>query len=142
MDSRFLLIPFPPHHSPASRLQNSTTLHCCRLLPAHVGSEGFLHAGQWLLIKCEQYRDKRRTAFLVWIKTVPGPVNLHTNPSPDARPEMMPPEDTRSRTYFVFQATRCPLSTMYFSPSASYSPMSVTLIVERQLARSNSHPSG
>ena len=30
------------------------------------------------------------------MNTVPGPVNLHTSPSPDARPEMMPPEATRS----------------------------------------------
>lgn len=53
------------------------------------------------------------------MNTVPGPVNLHTRPSPDAKPEMMPPDATRSITYFVFQATRCPLSTMYFSPSTS-----------------------
>jgi hypothetical protein len=54
------------------------------------------------------------------MKTVPGPVNLHTNPSPEDRPEMMPPEATRSRIYFVFQATRWPLSTIYLSPSTSY----------------------
>ena len=54
------------------------------------------------------------------MKTVPGPVNLHTKPSPEARPEIKPPEATRSRMYLVFQATRCPLSTMYFSPSTSY----------------------
>lgn len=61
----------------------------------------------------------RLTAFLVWMNTVPGPVNLHTRPSPDAKPEMMPPDATRSITYFVFQATKWPLSTIYFSPSTS-----------------------
>ena len=61
----------------------------------------------------------RHTAFLVWIKTVPGPVNLQTRPSADDMPEMRPPEATRSSMYFVFHATRWPLSTMYFSPSAS-----------------------
>lgn len=53
--------------------------------------------------------------FLVCINTVPGPVNLHTSPSPAAILAMIPPEDTRSRTYLQFQATRWPLSMMYFS---------------------------
>lgn len=53
------------------------------------------------------YGCKRKlTAFLVWIKTVPGPVNLHTRPSPDAKPEMIPPDATRSMTYLVFHATK------------------------------------
>src|ERR1700761_8180115 len=52
--------------------------------------------------------------------TVPGPENLHTRPSPEEMPEMMPPEATRSRTYLQFQATRWPLSMMYFSPSTSW----------------------
>jgi hypothetical protein len=64
--------------------------------------------------------DKKLTGFLVCMKIVPGPVNLHTNPSPLDNPEMMPPEATLSRIYFVFQATRWPLSTIYLSPSASY----------------------
>ena len=59
------------------------------------------------------------TEFRVCINTTPGPVNLHTRPSPDAMPEMMPPEATRWTVYFALQATRWPLSTMYFSPSAS-----------------------
>jgi hypothetical protein len=54
-------------------------------------------------------------AFLVCMNTVPGPVNLHTSPSPDAMLDRIPPEATRSRTYLQFQATRCPLSMMYFS---------------------------
>lgn len=59
------------------------------------------------------------TGFRVWIYTVPGPVNLHTRPSPEASPDIIPPDATRSMTYFVFQAIKCPLSTMYFSPSTS-----------------------
>lgn len=68
--------------------------------------------------------ESRLTGFLVCMNTVPGPVNLHTSPSPEDRPEMIPPEATLSRMYFVFQATRWPLSTMYLSPSASYSLIS------------------
>ena len=64
--------------------------------------------------------ESRLTGFLVCMNTVPGPVNLHTSPSPEDRPEIIPPEATLSRIYFVFQATRWPLSTMYLSPSASY----------------------
>jgi len=45
------------------------------------------------------------------------PVNLQTRPSPAANPEMIPPLATRSITYSQFQATRWPLSTMYFSPA-------------------------
>lgn len=92
------------------------------------------------------------TAFLVWIKTVPGPVNLHTSPSPEARPEMMPPEATLSSTYLVFHASRCPLSTMYFSPSTSclvvserpcplpWKRRSWAAGARRRLARANSRP--
>ena len=43
------------------------------------------------------------------------PVNLHTRPSPELRPDMMPPLATRSRIYLQFHATRCPLSMIYFS---------------------------
>jgi hypothetical protein len=43
------------------------------------------------------------------------PVNLQTNPSPEDMLEMMPPLATRSSTYLQFQATRWPLSMMYFS---------------------------
>lgn len=46
-----------------------------------------------------------------------APVNLHTKPSAAERPEMRPPEATRSSLYSQFQATRWPLSMMYFSPS-------------------------
>jgi hypothetical protein len=59
-------------------------------------------------------------AFLVCMKTVPGPVNLHTSPSPECMFDNKPPEATRSRTYLQFHATRCPLSMMYFSFSWSY----------------------
>lgn len=45
-------------------------------------------------------------AFLVCINTVPGPVNLHTRPSPAIIFDTIPPEATRSRTYLQFQATR------------------------------------
>jgi len=58
--------------------------------------------------------------FLVCINTVPGPVNLHTKPSPAVIFDSMPPEATRSSTYLQFQATRWPLSMMYLSPSCSY----------------------
>lgn len=44
--------------------------------------------------------------FLVCMNTVPGPVNLQTNPSPALMPEMMPPLATRSSTYLQFHATR------------------------------------
>lgn len=58
---------------------------------------------------------EKACAFLVCMKTVPGPVNLHTSPSPDDIFDKMPPEATRSRTYLQFHATRWPLSMMYFS---------------------------
>jgi hypothetical protein len=58
--------------------------------------------------------------FLVCINTVPGPVNLHTRPSPADMFDKMPPEATRSSTYLQFHATRWPLSMMYFSSFASY----------------------
>lgn len=58
--------------------------------------------------------------FLVCMKTVPGPVNLQTSPSPLLMPDMIPPLATRSITYLQFQATRWPLSMMYFSPSTSW----------------------
>lgn len=58
-------------------------------------------------------------AFRVCINTVPGPVNLHTRPSPAIILDTMPPEATRSRTYLQFQATRWPLSMMYFSSFCS-----------------------
>ena len=54
------------------------------------------------------------------MNTVPGPENLQTSPSPLLMPEMIPPLATRSITYLQFQATRWPLSMMYFSPSTSY----------------------
>lgn len=54
------------------------------------------------------------------MNTVPGPENLQTSPSPLLMPEMMPPLATRSITYLQFQATRWPLSMMYFSPSTSW----------------------
>lgn len=60
-------------------------------------------------------------AFLVCMKIVPGPVNLHTNPSPAIMFDTMPPDATRSRTYLQFQATRWPLSMMYFSSFCSCS---------------------
>lgn len=60
------------------------------------------------------------TGFLVCMKTVPGPVNLHTRPSPEDKPEIIPPEATRSSIYLVFHATKWPLSTIYLSPSASF----------------------
>jgi hypothetical protein len=59
-------------------------------------------------------------AFLVCINTVPGPVNLHTSPSPEAIFDSIPPDATRSSTYLQFQATRWPLSMMYFSLAANY----------------------
>lgn len=65
--------------------------------------------------------------FLVCKKTVPGPVNLQTRPSPDAMPEMIPPDAMRSITYFVFQATKWPLSIMYRSPSCNCGLISVVL---------------
>lgn len=52
--------------------------------------------------------------------TVPGPVNLHTRPSPELIPLMRPPDATRSRTYLQFHATRWPLSMMYRSFSTNY----------------------
>lgn len=52
-------------------------------------------------------------------KSYPGPLNLQIKPSPALKFEMMPPLATRSMTYLQFQATRCPLSIMYFSPSWS-----------------------
>ena len=58
-------------------------------------------------------------AFLVCMKTVPGPVNLQTRPSPAVMLLMIPPLATRSRTYLQFHATRWPLSMMYFSLAAS-----------------------
>jgi hypothetical protein len=57
--------------------------------------------------------------FLVCMNTVPGPENLHTSPSPADKLLMMPPDAMRSSTYLQFQATRWPLSMMYFSPSRS-----------------------
>jgi hypothetical protein len=71
-------------------------------------------------------------AFLVCIKTVPGPVNLHTNPSPDAIFDRIPPDATRSRTYLQFQATRCPLSMMYFSSFWSYATHQHTYLLRHQ----------
>ena len=50
---------------------------------------------------------------------MPGPVNLHTSPSPAIMFDMIPPEATRSITYLQFQATRWPLSMMYFSSFCS-----------------------
>jgi hypothetical protein len=50
--------------------------------------------------------ELERTGFLVCKNIVPGPVNLHTKPSPDVNPEMIPPDATLSRTYFVFHATK------------------------------------
>lgn len=57
----------------------------------------------------------KAVGFLVCMKTVPGPVNLHTKPSPEVLPDMIPPLAARSSTYLQFQATRWPLSMMYFS---------------------------
>lgn len=64
--------------------------------------------------------NENAAGFRVCMKTLPGPVNLHTNPSPELRPEIIPPLATRSSTYSQFHATRCPLSMIYFSPSRSY----------------------
>ena len=69
---------------------------------------------------CVAIQAPNAVGFLVWIKTVPGPVNLHTRPSAEAIPESTPPLATRSIVYFEFQATRCSLSTMYCSPGAIY----------------------
>jgi hypothetical protein len=71
-------------------------------------------------------------AFLVCINTVPGPVNLHTSPSPDAIFDRIPPDATRSRTYLQFQATRCPLSMMYFSSFWSYATCQHTCLRHRE----------
>lgn len=98
-------------------------MHCCRSCTQQkISASGF--KSQQIISLRKVFRRTTRlvtrlTAFLVWMNTVPGPVNLHTRPSPDAKPEMMPPDATRSITYFVFQATRWPLSTMYFSCSTS-----------------------
>ena len=72
-----------------------------------------------LISKHMSTAHRKLTGFLVCMNTVPGPVNLQTKPSPEESPEMIPPDATRSRIYFVFQATRWPLSTMYLSPSTS-----------------------
>jgi len=45
-------------------------------------------------------------ALLVCMNTVPGPVNLQTNPSPAIIFDTIPPDATRSRTYLQFHATR------------------------------------
>jgi hypothetical protein len=59
-------------------------------------------------------------AFLVCKNIDPGPVNLQTKPSAEAMLEIRPPEATRSSLYSQFQATRWPLSTIYFSLAWSY----------------------
>lgn len=87
-------------------------------LAAHVCRKCFLSQVS-TPIPTDRSRAHVRTGFRVWIKTVPGPVNLQTSPSAEAMFEMMPPDATRSRMYLVFQATKCPLSTMYFSSSTS-----------------------
>ncbi len=48
------------------------------------------------------------------------PLNLHTSPSLANRLDKSPPPAARSITYSHFQATKCPLSIIYFSPGCSY----------------------
>ena len=68
---------------------------------------------------CDAMYKLNATGCLDCKRTVPGPVNLQTSPSPEVRPEMMPPLATRSITYLQFQATRWLLSIMYLSPSCN-----------------------
>jgi hypothetical protein len=42
----------------------------------------------------------------VWKKTVPGPVNRQTNPSPAAMEPIMPPLERRSMSYLHVHATK------------------------------------
>lgn len=65
--------------------------------------------GQPLAVLAPICKAKALT-FLVCMYTVPGPVNRHARPSPELRPEMIPPEATRSILYLQFHATRWPLS--------------------------------
>ena len=67
-------------------------------------------------------------ALRVCMKTVPGPVNLHTRPSLAIMLETMPPDATRSSTYLQFHATRWPLSMMYFSSFWSCGMLSLVLL--------------
>ena len=71
------------------------------------------------LAACAPIQAANSFGFLVCMNTVPGPENLQTSPSPLLMPEIIPPLATRSITYLQFQATRWPLSMMYFSPSTS-----------------------
>lgn len=87
------------------------------LLPQHLSSSQ-PHIAVLLALLANQ--TENACGFRVCINTVPGPVNLHTKPSPDAKFDMIPPEATRSRMYLQFQATRWPLSMMYFSSFWSY----------------------
>ena len=77
----------------------------------------------------------KASALRVWRYTVPGPVNLQTRPSPELMPDMSPPEATRSRMYLQFQATRWPLSTMYFSPSAIFIELVLVFVSFKEFHR-------
>jgi hypothetical protein len=96
------LQPPPSHHSTSHYLAHPRPRHAA---PRYIDAT----------FEFADSQAEKACALRVCMKTVPGPVNLHTRPSPAIMLEMMPPDATRSRTYLQFHATRWPLSMMYFS---------------------------